>query len=290
MFYVLTLFYFYTVILYCIFMEFESRIAQEPQNHTPSHIPSLKIGNTKISLIKENSYTIESSNLLVNSINDNITHSNAFDRHIKITPISNTKNRKHTRIHVANAKTELYNKIKMEFNAKSVMPLATFLNKNSNKHGVDYNVILHFIGNIGNQLTFLKKKGYSIPFFSLEDFIVIDNSIFSFMNDDKIFKIDDETKNITVDYPLKYNKNNSFIPPHVMMGLSDTPDKIPTDIYFSSIYYSLAQICVYIFLREQIKDEDDYDKISGPFIYTSLYWCLKRCLDKDENKRILLYV
>jgi hypothetical protein len=275
-------------------MEFENRIAQEQKNdipsHIPSHIPSLKIGSTKIALVKENSYTIESTNLLVNSINDNITHNNSFDRHVKITPISNTKNGKHARIHVANTKTELYNKIKMEFNAKSVMPLATFLNKNSNKNGVDYNVILHFIGNIGNQLTFLRRKGYSIPFFSLEDFIVIDNSIFSFMNDDKIFKIDDETKNITVDYPLKYNKNNSFIPPHVMMGLSDTSDKIPTDIYFSSIYYSLAQICVYIFLREQIKDEDDYDKISGPFIYTSLYWCLKRCLDKDENKRILLYV
>ena len=271
-------------------MEFESRIAQEQNNDIPAHIPSLKIGNTKIALIKENSYTIESTNLLVNSINENITHSNAYDRHIKITPISNTKNRKHAQTHVANDKTELYNKIKMEFNAKSVMPLATFLNKNSNKYGVDYNVILHFIGNIGNQLTFLRKKGYSIPFFSLEDFIVIDNSIFSFMNDDKIFKIDDETKNITVDYPLKYNKNNSFIPPYVMMGQNDTPDKIPTDIYFSSIYYSLAQICVYIFLKEQIKDEEDYDKISGPFIYTSLYWCLKRCLDKDENKRILLYV
>lgn len=281
-------------------MEVEKRIEQEHEqknhitshtpSHAPSHAPSLKIGTTKIALVKENSYTIESTNLLVNSINDNITYSNSVDRHVKITPVSTTKNIKHARTHIANTKTELYNKIKMEFNAKSVMPLASFLNKNSNKHGVDYNIILHFIGNIGNQLTFLKKKGYSIPFFSLEDFIVIDNSIFSFMNDDKIFKIDDETKNITIDYPLKYNKSNSFIPPHVMMGLSDTSDKIPTDIYFSSIYYSLAQICVYIFLREQIKDEDDYDKVSGPFIYTSLYWCLKRCLDKDENKRILLYV
>jgi hypothetical protein len=271
-------------------MEFESRMEEEKKNYIPSNAPSLKIGTTKIALVKENSYVIESSNLLVNSINDNISHSNAYDRHVKITPVSNTKNKKHAQTNVVNTRTELYNKIKMEFNAKSVMPLASFLNKNSNKHGVEYNVILHFIGNIGNQLTFLKKKGYSIPFFSLEDFIVIDDSIFSFMNDDKIFKIDDETKNITVDYPLKYNKSNSFIPPHVMMGQSDTSDKIPTDIYFSSIYYSLAQICVYIFLREQIKDEDDYDKVSGPFIYTSLYWCLKRCLDKDETKRILLYV
>jgi hypothetical protein len=178
----------------------------------------------------------------------------------------------------------------MKFNAESVMPLTTFINKQSNKKGTDYNVILHFIGNIGNQLTFLRNQGYSIPFFSLEDFIVIDNTIFSFMNDDKIFKIDDETKYITLDYPIQYNKNNSFIPPHIALGLDDEPDKIPMDIYFSSIYYSLAQLCVYIFLRKQIKDEEDYDKISGPFIYTSLYWCLKRCLDKDENKRILLYV
>ena len=85
---------------------------------------------------------------------------------------------------------------------------------------------------------------------------------------------------------FQYNKNNSFIPPHISLGLDDQPDKIPIDIYYSSIYYSLAQLCVYIFLKKQIKDEEDYDKVSGPFIYTSLYWCLKRCLDKDENKRI----
>jgi len=114
--------------------------------------------------------------------------------------------------------------------------------------------------------------------------------IFSFINDDKIFKIDDETKNITVDYPIQYNKNHSFIPPGLAFGLDEQPDKIPIDIYYSSIYHSLAQLCVYVFLRKQIKDEEDYDKVAGPFIYTSLYWCLKRCLDKDENKRILLYV
>lgn len=255
---------------------------------------SLKIGSTKISLLKENLYTIESNSLLLDSIDENITHhgehNSDHQRHskqIKMTPISDATGKGKT---TKKPKKALYDKIKMKFNADSVMPLTTFINKQGNKKGTNYNVILHFIGNIGNQLTFLRNKGYSIPFFSLEDFIVIDNSIFSFMNDDKIFKIDDETKNITIDYPLKYNKSNSFIPPHVMMGLSDTSDKIPTDIYFSSIYYSLAQICVYIFLREQIKDEDDYDKVSGPFIYTSLYWCLKRCLDKDENKRILLYV
>ena len=42
--------------------------------------------------------------------------------------------------------------------------------------------------------------------------------------------------------------------------------------------------------KQKIKNEADYDEVSGSFIYTSFYWCLKRCLDKDENKRILLYV
>jgi hypothetical protein len=276
-------------------MELEQKINSKPDKFSPES--TLKIGNTKISLLKENSYMIESTGLLLDSINENITHSHEHshehskgqkhDKRVNMSVVSDVPSKSKT---TKKTKKSLYDKIKMKFNAESVMPLTTFINKQSNKKGTDYNVILHFIGNIGNQLTFLRNQGYSIPFFSLEDFIVIDNTIFSFMNDDKIFKIDDETKYITLDYPIQYNKNNSFIPPHIALGLDDEPDKIPTDIYFSSIYYSLAQLCVYIFLRKQIKDEEDYDKISGPFIYTSLYWCLKRCLDKDENKRILLYV
>ena len=276
-------------------MELEQEINSKHDKFSPES--TLKIGNTKISLLKENSYMIESTGLLLDSINENMTHSHEHshehikgqqrDKRVNMSLVSDVPSKSKT---TKKTKKSLYDKIKMKFNAESVMPLTTFINKQSNKKGTDYNVILHFIGNIGNQLTFLRNQGYSIPFFSLEDFIVIDNTIFSFMNDDKIFKIDDETKYITLDYPIQYNKNNSFIPPHVALGLDDEPDKIPMDIYFSSIYYSLAQLCVYIFLRKQIKDEEDYDKISGPFIYTSLYWCLKRCLDKDENKRILLYV
>jgi hypothetical protein len=278
-------------------MEAKQRIEIKSNNFLPYSESSLKIGNTKISLSKENQYTIESTGLLLDSINENLMHSHGYghgtnnthvNRRVKTISTSSI-NGKQLKTN-PKTKKELYEKIKIEFNAETVMPLTTFLNKQTNKNGTDYNVILHFIGNIGNQLTFLRNRGYSIPFFSLEDFIVIDNSVFSFMNDEKLFKVDNQTKNITIDFPMTYNKNNSFIPPHVAMGLDNDPDKIPLDVYFSSIYYSLAQICVYIFIRERIKDEEDYDKVSGPFIYTSLYWCLKRCLDKDENKRILLYV
>jgi hypothetical protein len=170
------------------------------------------------------------------------------------------------------------------------MPLSKFLNKKENKHGLHFNTMLHFIGNIGNQLTHFKNNGYSIPFFSLDDIIVIDEVIFAFINTDKIFKIDTKNNNnITIDYPISYDAFNSFIPPGI--GFDNPKEsKLPIDVHFSSAHYSLAQLCIFIFLKQKIKNEADYDEVSGSFIYTSFYWCLKRCLDKDENKRILLYV
>lgn len=242
--------------------------------------PDVKIGNTKIYHIKESTFRIEMSKLILDSVHESLRY---HIKNIKTFPHAQTFKQKQLKI-----SKDMYEII--EFNADSVMPLTKFLEKAANKNGTSYNTILHFIGNIGNQVTFLLTHGYSIPFFSLEDFIVINNTIFCFMNDEKFFKIDTRTNQFTIDYPIEYNINNSFIPPHVSMGVKDKKDKIPIDLHFSTVYYSLAQICVYIFLTEHITCEKDFEKVSGPFFYTPLYWCLKRCLDKDENKRILLYV
>jgi hypothetical protein len=171
----------------------------------------------------------------------------------------------------------------------------------------------NFIGNIGNQLTYLKKKGYAIPFISLEDIIVIDDIIFAFINNDKVFKIEDgedgedernernernnhNSKNIVIDFPIKFNKKNSFIPPmikkyfHSSTSHSSDSQKLPIIIHHSWGLYSFAQLCIFIFLKKIINDDIDYEDNAGPFIYTPLYWCLKRCLDKNNSKRILLYI
>jgi hypothetical protein len=251
-----------------------------------SSTPDLKIGNTKIFLMKENYFSIEASKLILDSIHESLRYD-----------IKNIKTKTHTRENrqinqrqkqKPNTEKEIHETI--EFKAESIMPLTKFLDKAANKHGTDYNTILHFIGNIGNQIKLLQNQGYSIPFFSLEDFIVINHTIFCFMNDTKIFKIDKQTLHITIDYPISYHKNNSFIPPDIPIGQKNQIDKIPIDIYFTSIYYSLAQICVYVFVKERIIDQSEFEKIAGPFVYTPLYWCIKRCLDKDRTKRILLYV
>jgi hypothetical protein len=255
---------------------------------------SLRIGKTEIGLLKENTYNIRTNDYIIESLRENIEilHS----KHIKKTP--------------------LHSATQIEINASSVMPLQTFLSKAFNQKGVSYDIILHFIGNIGNQLTFLKKKGYAVPFISLEDIIVIDGIIFAFVNDDKVFRIEDvgggedgedeedggdernernkeNPQNIIIDFPIKFNKKNSFIPPMIKKYFGSGDDKIkklPIIIHHSWGLYSLAQLCVFIFLRKSITNVTDYEDVAGPFIYTPLYWCLKRCLDKNNSKRILLYI
>ena len=253
---------------------------------------SLRVGKTEIELLKENTYSIRTNDYIIDSLHENIEI-----LHKKHTKKTNNKKSSITEI---------------EFNASSVMPLQSFLNKSANKKGVSYDVLLHFIGNIGNQLTFLKKKGYAIPFISLEDIIVIDEIIFAFVNDDKVFRIEDvgddrdmqdernernneNTQNIIIDFPIKFNKKNSFIPPIIKKyfggGLNyNDSQKLPIIIHHSWGFYSLAQLCIFIFLRKKIEDDTDYDNVAGPIIYTPLYWCLKRCLDKNNSKRILLYI
>jgi hypothetical protein len=238
---------------------------------------SYKIGKTEILFIRENTFGMDSTNLILDSIHDNMIQ--IHSKYIKKIPQSHPVKK----TNVSSSTT------KIEFHATSVMPLSKFLNKKENKHGLHFNTMLHFIGNIGNQLTHFKNNGYSIPFFSLDDIIVIDEVIFAFINTDKIFKIDTKNNNnITIDYPISYDAFNSF-PPGI--GFDNPKEsKLPIDVHFSSAHYSLAQLCIFIFLKQKIKNEADYDEVSGSFIYTSFYWCLKRCLDKDENKRILLYV
>ena len=256
-------------------------------------MPSIRIGETELSVVKENVYKIETSKLILDSINDNMEQHN-IDINLKIHTSSMAKRRSHPHTHT-------HGNIEAENKASSIMPLTKFLLKKENKQGVSFDVILHFIGNIGNQLTFLKNQGFSIPFFSLEDIIVIDEIVFAFVNNDKVFKIENDGVSgrrniITIDYPIIYDAHTSFIPPNI--GFRDSSSnsqrerdmKLPINVHFSAAFYSLAQICVYVFLRQKIKDQEDYEKEASPFIYTSLYWCLKRCLDKDENRRILLYV
>ena len=198
----------------------------------------------------------------------------------------------------------------LKFKATRVESLKQFIEKmhDKNMDGLIYTLVLKMLADVGTLLQYaLSEYGRAIPFFSLEDIIVIENEAastteeptfdFVFINGEKLLQIsrDRETKTnkcnnraLRVDVPLQVNKQTSFLP----LELSESELKhLPINVTATSWLYSLSSLCIYALLNYKFKNgEDDIERIGRPFLHTSLYFCLKRCMKTKPEKRILLYV
>ena len=215
----------------------------------------------------------------------------------------------------------------IKFKATRVESLKQFLEKihdnkgnnhNKNMDGLIYTLVLKLLADVGTLLQYaMSEYGKAIPFFSLEDIIVIENANenhdnhddastttteeptfdFVFINGEKLLQTsrDHETKTnkcnnnaLRVDVPLQVNKQTSFLP----LELAESELKhLPMHLTTTSWLYSLSSLCIYALLNYKFKNgEDDIERIGRPFLHTSLYFCLKRCMKTKPEKRVLLYV
>jgi len=198
----------------------------------------------------------------------------------------------------------------LKFKATRVESLKQFIEKmhDKNMDGLIYTLVLKMLADVGTLLQYaLSEYGRAIPFFSLEDIIVIENEAastteeptfdFVFINGEKLLQIsrDRETKTnkcnnraLRVDVPLQVNKQTSFLP----LELAESELKhLPINVTETSWLYSLSSLCIYALLNYKFKNgEDDIERIGRPFLHTSLYFCLKRCMKTKPEKRVLLYV
>ena len=190
----------------------------------------------------------------------------------------------------------------IKFKAQQVVPLKAFieeLHSSSEEDGMAYTLTLKLLADIGTQLERIRaERDLIVPFLSLEDIIVIVTSEpsddvkvfdFVFINSEKLIQPNKKApKELIVDVPLKVNKHTSFLP-------IELPEKelkrLPMRLTATSWYYSLSTLCIYALLQHKFKNgEDDIERIGRPFLHTSLYFCLKRCLKPDPEERVLLYV
>jgi hypothetical protein len=211
---------------------------------------------------------------------------------------------------VKRAHADAYNhtSTSIKFKALKAIPLKIFIdNMHSLSKGMAYTLTLKLLADIGTQLERIRsERGLIIPFLSLEDIIVIetrnqdnqDNQeeetdddkqteyTFVFMNAEKLTQ---KSKNeLIIDVPLKVNKHTSFLP-------AELPEsalrRLPMRLTTTSWCYSLSALCIYALLQHKFKNgEDDIERVGRPFLHTSLYFCLKRCLKPDPEERVLLYV
>ena len=167
--------------------------------------------------------------------------------------------------------------------------------------GLIYTLVLKMLADVGTLLQYaMSEYGRAIPFFSLEDIIVIENENettamaeptfdFVFINGEKLLQTSRETNTLRVDVPLQVNKQTSFLPLELAESdLKHLPINVTTT---TSWLYSLSSLCIYALLNYKFKNgEDDIERIGRPFLHTSLYFCLKRCMKTNPEKRVLLYV
>jgi hypothetical protein len=204
------------------------------------------------------------------------------------------------------------------------------MHSESELRGMAYTLTLKLLADIGTQLEQLRAEhDLIIPFLSLEDIIVIqttreekmkdqeekmkdqeekmkdqeekmkdqeekmkDNKkeyVFVFVNAEKLMQQPKtDKKEPIVDAPLKVNKHTSFLPAELP---ESALKRLPMRVTTTSWCYSLSTLCIYALLQHKFKNgEDDIERVGRPFLHTSLYFCLKRCLKTDPEERVLLYV
>ena len=113
--------------------------------------------------------------------------------------------------------------------------------------------------------------------------------VFVFVNAEKLMQQPKtDKKELIVDAPLKVNKHTSFLPVELP---ESALKRLPMRLTTTSWCYSLSALCIYALLQHKFKNgEDDIERVGRPFLHTSLYFCLKRCLKSDPEERVLLYV
>ena len=191
----------------------------------------------------------------------------------------------------------------ISINANSVNTLREFL-KNS-KNLMRYDQTYTLFKDIMFFLKTLEKDGFTIPYFSLHDFVVFyiskeDDSdkgfgklFFLLLNDENVMKINEERKTLSINFPPS---DYQFVSPEFLQI-----DSIPTEIHKNSMLFSLASLCSFCLTNKNILNKEQLELDETEFIEnntriinvikdTNLFWSFIRCLEKDPERRIYVLI
>ena len=176
-----------------------------------------------------------------------------------------------------------YDKQSIIFTAESVTPITA----NAVKSNVN-----QMIKCLSNQLEYFHNNNLAFYGFNKDDIIVINDTLFLIVNN-KYSKTLDKERTITFYGP--------FPKPFFSSPELTNLNCLPAIIDYQTSYYSLGALIVYYlfdyilsFKNSQVpiglKRESLEDKVFESILNTKLYWFLKRCLNDNPKKRILLYL
>lgn len=180
----------------------------------------------------------------------------------------------------------------LTFKALNIQSLKQLQNKLVERNGskrFSYELSLRMLLSLSKQLSYLLKKT-NVCFFKYnpKNVLVIDEEIFLYLSNDDLVKRGDQELFIITPFSQKH-----YISPELQSITS-----IPTKINYKTIFYSLGLLVANSILEDedefsQLLTDDDkllFDEIEKSIGTTKLFYCLKRCLDKEVKNRKILYI
>jgi hypothetical protein len=169
------------------------------------------------------------------------------------------------------------------FSAEEVKPLQDYLLNLKKSHAM----CIKMIDDLIQQINYLKSKNYCLYGFDIQDVLVINTNLFVICSGEYIISLSDNSQIIFYN-PIKfpYFGNPDLI----------TLTNLPGSIHYSCIFYSLGALIIfclfneYLLVGNEIKSEEEIEKIIMPLQDTKIYWFLKRCLKTNVEKRVLLLI
>jgi hypothetical protein len=155
---------------------------------------------------------------------------------------------------------------------------------------------------------------HAVPYFGVDDVVVLNDAVALFINDDKLFAIRDgdgeTTATATIDVTRAISRDGAFYPPELSDGNGNKTASLPYTVDARCAYYSFGMLVAYcatlnpaLLTHNSDKAGDkasDKDRsrrrlklkrdVLGPIEGTKLYWFIVRCCASDTAKRCMLYV
>lgn len=182
---------------------------------------------------------------------------------------------------------------KITFDCLTIQTFNDYLIHNDFKYNLPYEEVIKFIYDIGILIKSLEKENNFIFCFSLKDIIVIDNSIFLFINTNKIVNKSKKSEYIKLNYPISNEKDFEFISNKI------NTTSLPFNCHYSYSYYNFGLMICYLltgksYERDKEKENKQYNKYNSelllPYVGTKLYFFLMRCLSDNDSNRCFLYI
>lgn len=164
----------------------------------------------------------------------------------------------------------------------SIISLEDYLDNKPDKM-LDVNEVNFIIQDVVNQIQYLEGNNKTVSYFSIDDFLILNNTSCLFIGLDKLYDFNTQG-NYNLQDIIK-NKTNGFMSPELL-----AVTKIPSTIHYKSCYYSFGLLLLKVFINVDLTNVNDYTEKTKSIHGLPCYWFIQNTLAKISNDRHILFI